>query len=390
MPKYPNFASRVKQMTGSAFEKYAPRIREQGEAMVRLHIGDTHIPTSYPLPVSEKMLTLHPDHNRYCNTFGIDSLRDALAEKLQERNSLRVERDNILITTGATNALNISMMSLVEPGESVLVLTPAWPLFFGMVKVAGGEILEAPFYTKLTETPDMDIPAYLEQFITENTVAIYINTPNNPSGKVLTQTQIKQLAEFAQTKNLWIISDEAYDGLTFNGLSHISIASLPGMFDRTLSTFTFSKSFMFAGLRLGYLVANPTVIAETNKIMVHQIYGASTLAQQMMLEPVKTIDKWLPQVRDLYQHLRDVATKSLTLNIEEPEAGYFAFFSIEKCLRGRDYWQVIETCFDSGVSIAPGNSFGSHFEKFIRICFTGEPEERLRSGIERLNKALSS
>ncbi len=234
MPQFPHSSSRVDDITGSVFEKYAPRIAAQGDRIVRLHIGDTHLPVNYPLPVQKELLDSHPESNRYCNTFGIASLRDALVDKLGEDNGLPVERNNILVTCGATNALSVAVMSLVNPGEEVLVLSPAWPFFFGMVKLAGGRVIDIPFYLELSRYPELDVAAYLAQFAGEKTVAICVNTPNNPSGKVLSGEQLRQIAAFATERNLWVISDEAYDGLTFDGRPHISIGSLPGMFERTL------------------------------------------------------------------------------------------------------------------------------------------------------------
>jgi N-succinyldiaminopimelate aminotransferase len=390
MPKFPNFSQRALQITGSVFEKFRAKMAAQGEDLIKLHIGDTYLPPKYPLPVHSAVMEKHSDFSRYCNTFGVEPLRDALVEKLQTDNELQVEKAQILITNGATNALSIAVMTLVDPGEDVLILTPAWPFFFGMVKVAGGNLMEVPFYTVLFEKPQLDIQDYLSRFISSKTVAIYLNTPNNPSGKVLNHEQLQQIAEFARKHQLWLISDEAYDGLTFDNLPHISVANLPEMFEQTLSIFTFSKSFMFAGLRLGYVVANKTAIKNLNKMMVHQLYSPSTLAQYMMVEPVKTRQQWLPAVLKHYQELRDLFVENLKIDFWKPEGTYFIFFSAEDYLRGRDYWEVVEACLDAGVSVAPGDSFGKDFIKYVRLCFTGEPQERLKVGIERLNKIFSS
>ncbi len=388
MPRYPNFAKRTTSLTGSVFEKYHAKMAGQGQNLIRFHIGDIYLPPAYSLPVEKELLADHPYINRYCNTFGIASLRDALAVKLQEDNNLAVTRDQIMITNGASNALSVSMMALVESGDEVLVLSPAWPFFFGMVRIADGKVVEVPFYTRLFDEPDLDIAQYLSEFISSKTVAIYLNTPNNPSGKVLSRSQLDQVASVAKEYNLWVVSDEAYDGLTFESIAHVSIATLPDMSSRTLSVFTFSKSFMFAGLRLGYIVGGEDVIAGLNKMMVHQIYSPSSLAQQMMVEPVKTRRQWQPQVLDHYQALRDLVVENLKVEFPKPEAGYFIFFPVEKYLRGRNFWDIIETCLDNGVSIAPGDSFGRHFEHYIRLCFTGETEERLRVGLNRLNDIL--
>lgn len=389
MPKFPHFADRTSQISGSVFEKFAPKMAAKGEDLMRLHIGDTYLPVGYDLPIPREKLGEYKDYNRYCNTFGMPSLRELLAEKLRLENDLDVRLQNILITTGCTNALSVSMMALAQPQDEVIVLTPAWPFFFGMVKIAGAKMIEAPLYMQLFDEPNFDVAGHIEQFISSRTAAIYLNTPNNPSGKVMTKKQIEQVAAVAKQHNLWVISDEAYDGLTFDARPHISIASLPGMFERTITTFTFSKSFMFAGLRLGYAVATDTVVKNLNKMMVHQLYSPSTIAQQMMVEPVQTRKTWLPKVRTHYQELRDLFVNELRVAFPCPEGTYFIFFPVDRYLGNRDYWQVIEACLDSGVSIAPGDSFGKDYGNFIRLCFTGEPPERSRIGIDRLNRILA-
>ncbi|MFQ5605164.1 MAG: pyridoxal phosphate-dependent aminotransferase [bacterium] len=388
MPKFPQFSNRVTKITGSVFEKYRDKMIAQGENLVKLHIGDTYLHPPYELPVHESFCNANKIFNQYCDTFGIAPLRAALAEKLQTDNQVPAAKANILVTSGATNALSVSVMTLIEPGEEVLILTPAWPFFFGMVKMAGGQIIEAPFYTKLFDHLELDIGDYLQSFVSSKTAAIYLNTPNNPSSKVLNYEQVRQVAEFAQKHDLWVISDEAYDGLTFDGLPHHSIASLPNMFERTLSIFTFSKTFMFAGLRLGFLAASASAITNLNKSLVHQIYSPSTVAQQMMVEPVKNLKQWLPRVQERFQALRDVVMDNLAVDFPKPEGTYFVFFPATKYLRGRDYWQLIEACLNAGVSVAPGDSFGRDFSEYIRLCFTGEPPERLEMGLERLNQIL--
>ncbi|MFQ5676349.1 MAG: pyridoxal phosphate-dependent aminotransferase [bacterium] len=388
MPKFPKHSQRVELITGSVFETYAAKMTAQGDNLIKLHIGDTDLLPKYPLPLQPSTAEDYRHFNQYCNTFGLPALREALVEKLRSDNDLQLDLDNVLVTNGATNALSISMMALIDPGDEVLILTPAWPFFFGMVKIAGGKIVEAPTYVQLFENSDFDIEGYLESFVTTSTAAIYVNSPNNPSSKVLNRQQLQQIAHFAQKHDLWVISDEAYDGLTFDERPHVSLASFPEMFERTLSIFTFSKSFMFAGLRLGYVAAAPLVIKSLNKMMVHQLYSPSTLAQQMMVEPVRTRHDWLPGIRSYYQDLRALVVEKLKIDFPIPEGTYFVFFPVDTYLEGRDYWQLIEACLDSGVSVAPGNSFGKDFNHYIRICFTGESPERLELGIEKLNKVL--
>ncbi len=388
MPRYPHVADRTRVLQGSVFEKYRARMQAQGDQLVRLHIGDTYLQPTYPLPLVDSFREEFPLFNRYCNTYGVARLRKMLAHKLREDNSLPVNENHILVTSGATNALSVAVHGLVNPGESVLTLTPCWPFFMGMVKMAGGEVLELPFYDRLQQGQVTSITEYLESALQPHTVAIYLNTPNNPSGVVLTEEQLREIAAFARRHHLWIISDEAYDGLTFDSHRHISIASLDDLFDQTISIFTFSKIFMFAGLRLGYLAASSPVVTELNKILVHQLYSPSTMAEYMMLEPVQTRHQWMPRVRQHYQTMRDQLIAHLKFEVPVPAGTYFLFFSLQPFLQNRTYQEVFEALLTNGVSVAPGSDFGYHYADFIRICFTGEPPERLQLAAERINRVL--
>ncbi|MFZ0391006.1 MAG: pyridoxal phosphate-dependent aminotransferase [Calditrichia bacterium] len=388
MPGFPHFAERADNIPASVFEKFRDKMKKQGPFLIRLHIGDTYLPPDYHLPVEDSFLKERPYFNRYCNTFGVERFRGAAVQKLREDNGFNISTRNILAISGATNGLSASVLSLLNPGDEILVLTPCWPFFPGMVKLAGATGVEVPFYTRLYAQADLNIEACLQPFLTEKTAAVYLNTPNNPSGKVLNRSQLEQIARFARANRLWIISDEAYDGLTFDGRPHISIATLPGMFEQTISIFTFSKSFMFAGLRLGYLAAAEETVKMINKVMVHQLYSPSTFSQYMMVEPLQQREQWIPGLQKHYQELRDRFAAQFNVPVQKPEGTYFFFFSIEPLLQGRDYWQIIDDLLDAGVSVAPGGDFGSNYQHYLRLCFTGEPPQRIEKAIERINGVL--
>jgi aspartate/methionine/tyrosine aminotransferase len=363
-------------------------MKEKKGFLIHLHIGDTYLSPDYQIPIDPEFMKSKPYFNRYSNTFGVDSFRRILVRKLNEDNGFRVDVENILATSGATSALSASVFSLLDPGEEILVLTPCWPFFLGMVELAEARAIQVPFYVRLYQEPEIDIIGYLENYITPASTALYLNTPNNPSGKVLNRSQLQQVADFARKHHLWIIADEAYDGLSYYPHPHTCIATLPEMFSRSVSVFTFSKSFMFAGLRLGYLAAADTVVKEINKTVVHQVYSPSTLSQYMMIEPVKNRHSWIPRLREHYQQLRDHSVEQLKIPIQLPEGTYFLFFSIRDYLNGRTYWQVIEEFFEAGVTVAVGEEFGQDFGDYIRICFTGEKPERIQLAIEKINQVL--
>jgi N-succinyldiaminopimelate aminotransferase len=388
MPRFPALSARSDRITGSVYEKFRARMAAQGDRLVGLHIGDSYAPPPFPLPVDPAFTRRHPAFNRYCDTFGVAALRDALAEKLRSDNALAVSREHVLVTCGATNALSATVQTLVDPGEDVLLPAPFWPFFRGMVRAAGGNAVEVPFYTRLYADAGADVRAMLESSLTPRTVAIYLNSPNNPSGKVLGREQLLAVAAVAADHDLWLVSDEAYDGMTYDGRAHVSPASLPGMDERTVSVFTFSKVFMFAGLRLGYAVAAERVVRAINRAMVHQLYSPSTLAQQMMVEPVETRAAWSRRFVDEYQRTRDAAAAALQVPAPLPDGAYYFFFPIEAHLRGRSVDDVVDACIDAGVSVAPGEDFGADYARWLRICFAGEAPARVLEGIARLNRVL--
>ena len=388
MPRHPNLAARSSRITGSVYEKFRPRMAAQGQNLVALHIGDSYAQPPYSLPIDDGFLRAHPSSNRYCDTFGIGALRDALATRLHDVNQLPVTRENVLVTAGATNALSATVQTLVDPGDDVMILAPYWPFFRGMVRAAGGGVIDIPFYTELNGTESAAIQNMLERMLTPSTVAVYVNSPNNPSGRVLSREQLTAVAGFARAHDLWLISDEAYDGMTYDGREHVSPASFHDTLERCVSVFTFSKVYMFAGLRLGYAVGSLDVIRAINKAMVHQLYSPSTLAQEMMVEPVRTHDAWVGRFVAEYEATRDRVAKALRFDAPLPEGAYYFFFPIDRYLRGRSVTDVVNACLDAGVSVAPGEDFGAAYQNWLRICFAGESPERVMLGVERLNGVL--
>jgi len=390
MPRYPELNKAITALPGAVFEKYRDLMTAKGDELVRLHIGDTYQAPAYQLPLDSSFMHTYPDFNRYCDTFGFGELRRLLSEKVNEDNAIDVDPDEILISCGATNALSAAVHSVLAPSEQIMLLTPCWPIFRGVALLAGADICEVPFFVKLYEEPDLDIMAHLEQFITDDTVALYLNAPNNPSGKVLNRNQIRQITAFARKHRLWLISDEAYEGLIYDGRELHSPASDKQISDQVVTVFTFSKIFMFAGMRLGYAVAKKDVIIAMNKVIVHQIYGAPTFTQQMMLEAVRRRREWMDGVRIYYQSLRDMFVDKLKISFHIPEATYFIFFRVSEDSAPEQYESLVRRCFDAGVSVAPGIDFGLDFKHYIRLCFTGEPPERLDLAIERLNSIFRS
>ena len=393
MPKFPDYSERVKSIPNSVFESFKPQFRKLGSKLIPFHLGDTHMQPFFNLPVDDSFLEKYKNHNRYCNTFGVAGLRKVLAQKVNEDNDFNITSNNIMITNGAVNALNAAIFSIMNPGEEILVLTPCWPFFQGIVKMAEGIIKEVPFYFGLYdnyENSDFDIEEYLQKHISDKTVAIYLNTPNNPSGKVLTKEQLQTIARVVKKNKLWLISDEAYESFVYDGEKHYSIANFENIMPQTITVFSFAKMFMVAGYRLGYIAGCPEVLDMINKVLVHQIYSAPSILQYMMIEPVKTRHKWLPDLKKHYEETRNTAWNRLAVKTNKPQAGYFLFFSLKPYLENRTFDELFEEILNTGVALTPGVSFGKDFAGYARLCFTSVDEDKLIRGIDLINGVLNS
>ncbi len=389
MPRFPDLNTAITTLPGAVFEKYRDLMAGQGAALLRLHIGDIYQTPAYKLPIDPEFMATYPDFNRYCNTFGIEELRGLLCEKVNYENKIAATPDEILISCGATNALSAAVHAVLASSERIMLLTPCWPIFRGVAMLAGANISEVPFFMKLYDEPVLDILGYLENYLTDDTVALYLNAPNNPSGKVLNPHQLQQISEFTRKHRLWLISDEAYEGLIYDGKELHSPAAIKQISDQVITVFTFSKIYMFAGMRLGYAVARQDVITAMNKVIVHQIYGASTFTQQMMIDAVRHRREWMDRVALHYQSLRDMFVDRLHIPFQIPEATYFIFIRVSDDSEVSKYENLVHRCFNAGVSVAPGVDFGLDFKNYIRLCFTGETPERLHTAIKRLNAVFN-
>ena len=217
----------------------------------RLDQGDV----SFDAPETVKAAmrrAIDENKSHYLQTTGVPRLLDLLAAKLRRANGIPVgHSDEVMVTTGGIHAVYLICQALLEPGDEVILPDPTWPPCAGNVLAAQARPVGCPLHESLDWRFDLD---ELESCITPATRAIYVNSPHNPTGGVLTRADVERIAAIVRERNLWLISDEAYEDVVFDGAAHVSPASLPGMYERTISIYTFSKSYAMTGLRLGYLV----------------------------------------------------------------------------------------------------------------------------------------
>lgn len=379
------------------FADLVPRMEAQTRragGLIGLHIGDTHRdpPEGARYSDLESPSTLEPGLYRYGDVAGIDGIKEAFAAHLiaSGHGPKLIDPTCVVVASGATHALFCAARAVLEPGDEVLVASPYWPLAVGVLRAAGGVPIEVPLTQGLYSDPRLPPARLLAESITERTRAVYIATPNNPDGKVLSAEQLADIAHLAKTRNLWVLADEVYCNYVYEG-SHTSIARFEEVADQTLSVYSLSKSHALAGARVGFAVGPERVIAVARRIATHTVFHPTVAGQRLAISALRADSSWIDDARSDYRAARDATVQSLThagVALRAPEGGSYAFIDLGPVLGKRSLKDFLEAAIDAGVLLAPGDGFGRDYRSWARLCFTGVAPDRLREGISRLISVL--
>ncbi len=358
-------------------------LRAAGQTVHGFHGGEPFFDT--PSAVKYALLSAVVENKtRYAPSSGIEPLREAIATKLKERNGLEVSADNVIVTAGGAHALYVAFQAVLDPGDDVLLFSPYWTPIREMITGCQARALLVPTATArsggLTRT--------LEDFATPHTRAIYYNTPQNPTGTVFSRGEAEEVAAFARKHDLLVIADEAYEDLVYEG-EHFSIASLPGMAGRTISTYTFSKSYGMTGWRVGYAVANEPFMTGIRKLVLYSVNGVSTMTQWAALEALRIPRSELNARREEYRLRRNLLVKGLNevgLPCEMPQGAFYAFPQVTKI--SKDSRAAARTLLTKAhVATVPGVVFGGQGEGHVRFGYAIEPAA-IEEGLAALKKYL--
>jgi aspartate aminotransferase len=275
----------------------------------RLDQGDVSFdaPTTFKQAVHK---ALDDNHTHYLPTAGLPRLRQLLTEKMQRKNGIPIgSPDEVQVTNGGTHAMYAAMHAVLEPGDEVILPDPEWPPTMAIVISTRAVPVAVPLHEHLGWRWDID---EVERAITPKTRALYINSPNNPAGGILTRGDIERLAAIARERNLWVFSDEAYEDMVFDG-EHVSIASLPGMYERTIPLYTFSKTYAVTGVRMGYYaVKDPTVRARALKVVLYTTSNVSSLTQHGAIGALEGSQGCIDDYRSELKTRRDLFYDGIT------------------------------------------------------------------------------
>ena len=322
------------------------------------------------------------NETHYAPSSGLLPLRKALVEKLAAKNDLHVSADEVIATVGGSQGLYAAFQSVLDAGDDALVFSPYWTPISDLITGAQARPLLVPTISARRN----GIRNTLEQFSTPQTRAIYYNTPQNPSGVVFTRAEAEEVAAFAIERDLIVIADEAYEDLVYDG-EHVSIASLPGMAERTITCFTFSKTYAMTGWRAGYAVAQEPFMTALRKIVLYSTNGVATPVKYAMIHALTTPETEIARLREEYRNRRDLLVTGLNdvgLECAPPAGAFYAFPDVERIHKNsRTAAQMLLE--KAHVATIPGSVFGAQGEGHLRFCYAITPQE-IEACVEALRK----
>jgi aspartate aminotransferase len=366
------------------------------EKPFRLDQGDV----SFDAPDSVKdalIRGVHENRTHYVQTTGIPPLLDRLVDKMRRKNGIPIDGpDEVMVTSGGIHGVFAVCQGVLEPGDEVLVPDPEWPPAQGNIACARAVPVPYPLHASRGWRPDVE---EMRRLVTPKTRAIYLNSPNNPSGGVLTREDLTAIAALATERDLWVFSDEAYEDVIFDAddrpggrphHEHVSIASLPGMYARTIPLYTFSKTYAMTGLRLAYVAVHDRVMRDRiRKMLFYTVSNSSSLIQYgglgALTGPQDSIEAFRVELaarRDLfYAGIRDAACGLLTG--QPPTGAFYAFLKIDPAWRSpladapaSLSWAMAEFLIKRGrIGCIPGVDFGAVGEGYLRFCFARGRDE---------------
>ena len=359
------------------------KLRASGATVYQFEGGEPYINT--PDFIKSAMVrALAENRTRYAPSSGIPELRAAIAEKLRDKNRIPARDTDVIVLNGGMQGLFGAFQSVVNPGEEVLVFSPYWTPIKDLISHCQAKAVLVPTAVARAE----GFEETLKRYAGGRTRAIYYNTPQNPTGVVFTREEAKAVARFAQDRDLIVIADEAYEDLIYEE-EHFSIASIEGMFERTITCFTFSKSYAMTGWRLGYTVACEPWMTGLRKTTLYSSNGVSTPTQWAGLAAFNTKSNILDEQRAAYRQRRDLLLAGLNelgLTCETPAGAFYAFPDVRRI--SNDSREAAEFLLDRAqVATVPGVVFGEHGEGHLRFSFSTSIET-IEAGLESLRRNL--
>lgn len=380
MPRFPGFAPAIANMPAAVYSALAGRLAKHPGETYPLHVGDTWKEAPAGCRMEDLRAADHPGMNRYGPVQGLPGLVQAFADRVAQRTGCPTAPADVLVAAGGTGGLGAVIGAILAPGDEVLILAPYWPLIGGIVTSFNGVTVPVPFLD--VDGAEAFVAAF-EARRTPRTIAVYFNTPNNPSGRVLPRAWVEALVAWAVAHDLWILSDEVYEDYVYEG-EHV--AARPLAPDRTFSTYSASKAWGMAGNRVGFVVGPGDAMVQLRKVSTHTFYAAPTAAQLAVHRALSGPgDAWAAEASAEYA---DTGRKAAArLGIPAPQGSTFLFLDVADALDDTGLAGFLERCVDQGLLVAPGPAFGP-FPTYVRLCYTCAPPDVVLRGVDVLARVM--
>ena len=375
-------SEKVQTIKPSGIRKFFDMLGDRKD-VISLTVGQPDFPTPYHIS-NAAVESITKNKTYYTSNSGLLELREGISAYLSRRFDLHYcGADEIFVTVGGSEAIDMAFRSILDPGDEVIVPEPCFVCYAPLIKMMGG--IAVPLYTKVEDRFKIT-PEKLRPLITERTKALVLSYPNNPTGAVMTRADLEALLPILKMRDFFIISDEIYAELTYNA-PHCSIASLENMKERTIMVNGFSKAYAMTGWRLGYIAAPAPVIKQMLKLHQYAIMCASTASQFAGVEAVNHGDEDIQRMKEQYNFRRTYVLKRLRnmgLACFEPEGAFYVFPCIDGFGMTSDEFceRLIE---EKKIAIVPGSAFGSGSEGFARISYAYSIEH-LEIALDRLEE----
>ena len=379
-------ADHIKSLPKSGIRRFFDLVNTMDD-VISLGVGEPDFVTPWTIRETG-IFSLEKGHTSYTSNLGTPALRREVCRYVRDNYhvSYRPE-DECIITIGVSEALDIAMRALLDPGDEVLYTEPCFVSYPAEVRMAHG--IPVPIETKVEDAFALD-PAVLRRKITPRTKVLLLNFPCNPTGAVMPLESLKEVAAIAMEHDLVVITDEIYSELLYEG-EHVSIASLPGMRDRTLFLHGFSKAFAMTGWRVGYACGPREIIDAMMKVHQYAIMCASTMAQEAALEALRNGEKEMLRMRESYCERRNLRVDGLNrigLDCLLPKGAFYTFPSVKST--GLSSTEFAEQLLKAEkVAVVPGVAFGACGEGFVRCCYATSASDLIEA-IDRMGRFVQS
>lgn len=368
-----------------AISNLVSQMKAEGVDIVSFSMGEPDFTTPENI-IDACCDSLHAGFTHYTPSTGIPELREAVAEMENRVDGVPCKASNVLITP-TKQAIFMIALAYIDPGDEVILMDPTWVSYEACIRLAGG----VPVYVSAKYEDEFVVdPAMIEAAVTPRTKMIILNTPSNPTGTVMPREVLKQIADIAIANDIMVLSDEIYEAIIYEG-KHTSIASFPGMFDRTLLVSGLSKTYAMTGWRLGWAVASEENIKAINKLQSHSISCCVSFVQKAAVEAIRGPQDAKNAMVAEFRKRRDLALDLISeipqLECNVPKGAFYVFpkYSIDMSSA-----KLAEVLLKEGhVAVTPGIAFGPGGEGFFRVSYATS-EGQIREGFDRIKKTLAN